>query len=258
MSSHPAPTKRELREQRRAARVAAERAEVAAATRRRRAWLLLATAAVAAVVVAIAAVASSSGGRPASVPSRTTADLFRGIPEHNGVLGDPKAPLTVTEFVDLQCPICAATSRTTLPLLVRDYVRTGKVKLDARTLHFIGPDSVRAARVAAGAARQDRLWPFLEAFYAAQGQENAGYVTDAFLRRVAAAAGVDADAALAAANGPAAQQRLARADGDAQRLGIDATPTFTVARGNGAPHVLAGGAHDARSLSAALDAEVGR
>jgi protein-disulfide isomerase len=222
-------------------------------TRTRR---LVAAAALAAVVVAAAAVASSSGGQPAA-PVATPA-LFRGIPEHGGVLGDPRAPVTLTEYVDLQCPVCAAAARETLPRLVRDYVRTGKAKLDVRTLSFIGPDSERAARFAAGAAEQRRLWPFLEAFYAAQGPENSGYVTDEFLRRVAAAAGVDADAALATANGAAAQQRLDRASADARRLGIDATPTFTVARGDGAPQVLASGAHDARSLAAALDAELRR
>jgi protein-disulfide isomerase len=256
MSSNPVPTKRELRERRRSERLAAERAEAAAVARRARTLRLVIAAGVAALVVAVAAIASSSGGKPA--PRTATADLFGGIPERNGVLGDPDAPLTVTEYVDLQCPVCAATARDTLPALVRDYVRAGKVKLDARTLHFIGPDSERAARVAAGAARQGRLWPFLEAFYAAQGQENSGYVTDEFLRRVAATAGVDADAALAAANGAAAQQRLDRASADAQRLGIEATPTFTVARGDGAPHVLAGGAHDEQSLAAALDAELRR
>jgi protein-disulfide isomerase len=87
------------------------------------------------------------------LPSQAAA-LFAGIPEHGGVLGHPSAPVTVTEYVDLQCPICAEASRTTLPALVKDYVRTGKVKLQGRTLHFIGPDSVRAARVAAGAERQ--------------------------------------------------------------------------------------------------------
>ena len=80
---------------------------------------------------------------------------------------------------------------------MRDYVRTGKVKLQARTLHFIGADSDRAAEVAAGAEQQGRLWPFLEAFYASQGEENSGYVTDGFLRAVARRPGVDATAALA-------------------------------------------------------------
>ena len=215
MSIHP--TKRVLREQRRADRIAAERAEAAAGARRTRAFRLLAAAGVAAVLVAVAAVVSSPGGQAA--PPAASSSLFRGIPERAGVLGDPRAPLTVTEYVDLQCPVCAAAARETLPSLVRDYVRTGKAKLEARTLHFIGPDSERAARVAAGAERQGRLWPFLEAFYAAQGQENSGYVTDGFLRSVATTAGVDADAALKFADGAAAQQRLNRADADAQRLG---------------------------------------
>jgi protein-disulfide isomerase len=245
------PTKRDLREQRRAERIAAERAEAVAGARRKRLLRLLAAAGLAALLVAVAAVASSPGGQPA--PTSAGSALFRGIPERDGVLGDPGAPLTVTEYLDLQCPSCAAAARDTLPRLVRDYVRPGKAKLDARTLHFIGPESERAARVAAGAARQGRLWPFVEAFYAAQGRENSGYVTDEFLRSVASAAGVDADAALAFADSAAAQRRLNRANADAQRLRIDSTPTFTVARGNGKPHVL-----DAGSVMAALDAELGR
>ncbi len=245
------PTKRELREQRRAERLAAEHAEAAAIARRARTLKLLVAAGVAALVVAVAAVASSPSGKPAAPVA--SSDLFRGIPERDGVLGDPAAPLTLTEYVDLQCPVCAAAARETLPDIVRDYVRTGKVKLEVRTLHFIGPDSERAARVAAGAAQQGRLWPFLEAFYAAQGQENSGYVTDEFLRSVAKAAGVDADAALAYADGAAAQQQLNRANADAQRLGIAATPTFTVARGDGKPRVL-----DSRSVAAGLDAELAR
>jgi protein-disulfide isomerase len=258
VSSQPSLTKRQLREQRRAERVAAEQAEAAAAARRTRSWRLLAATGLAVVVVGVAGLVSSSGGgkSPAATPPAQAATLFDGIEEHNGVLGDPNAPLTLTEYVDLQCPICAAAARDTLPTLVRDYVRTGKVKLEARTLQFIGPDSVRAARVAAGAADQDRLWPFLEAFYSAQGQENSGYVTDGFLRSVAKAAGVDAAAALKAANGAGAQDRLNRANADAQALGIDSTPTFTIARGNGKPHVLASGAQDPQTLAAAIDKEL--
>jgi protein-disulfide isomerase len=250
-------TKRELREQRRAARREAERAQAARAARRRRAWRLGAVAGLAAVVVVAAAAISSPSDDP-SRPAPPAASLFAGIPERDGVLGDPDAPLTVTEFLDLQCPACAAASSSTLPTLVNDYVRTGKIKLQARTLSFLGPDSVRAARVAAGAERQGRLWPFLEAFYSAQGTENSGYVSDDFLRDVARAAGVDADAALAQADSGFAQRRLERADADAARLGIDGTPTFTVARGEGAARVLAVDGLDPAAVAAALDREAGR
>jgi protein-disulfide isomerase len=228
-------TKRELRDARRAERRAAEQTTAARALRRRRlAWLGGAAALAAAVVAGAIAVSASGGGAPAPASSA----LLAGIPERDGVLGDPEAPLTVTEFVDLQCPVCAQAAATTLPAVIDDYVRTGKAKLEVRTLHFLGPDSVRAARVAAGAERQGRLWPFLEAFFAAQGPENSGYVTDDFLREVAAAAGVDAEAALAYAETAAAEAPLARANADAGRLGVDATPTFAVARGDGPATVV--------------------
>jgi protein-disulfide isomerase len=217
---------------------------------------LLAAVAAAAVLTAVAIAISASGGKTARTPGAPVSTLLQGIPERGGVLGDPNAPVTVTEFVDLQCPGCAAAARATLPQLVRDQVRTGQVKLEARTLQFLGPDSDRAARFAAGAAEQGRLWPFLEAFYSAQGQENSGYVTDEFLRSVARAAGVDADAAFEHADSASAQDALDRANADAQRLGIQLTPTFTVARGDAPARVLAG--NDAAAVAAAIRQERAR
>ena len=255
------PTKRELREQRRATRREAERAEAARQARRRRAWRLGGVVAVAAVAVVVAAAVSSSGGStepPQDTGGAEAAALFRGIPERSGVLGDPDAPITLTEFVDLQCPFCARVSTTTLPTIVEDYVRSGKVKLEARTLHFLGPESTTAAQVAAGAERQGKLWPFLEVFYANQGQENSGYVTDEFLRRIATAAGVDADEALAQANGDFAQRRLDRADAEGQRLGVESTPTLVVSANGREPHVLDADPLDPQAVSAALDRELER
>jgi protein-disulfide isomerase len=202
------------------------------------------------------AVSSSGGAKPA--PPATTSSLLAGIPENHGVLGDPKAPLTVTEYVDLQCPICARAAQSTLPALIRDEVRAGKVKLHVRTLHFLGLDSERAARVAAGAERQNRLWAFLEAFYARQGSENSGYVTDAFLRDVSKAAGVDAGSALGQADSAFATGRLRRADAAAARIGVTGTPTLTVRRGGGPERVLAASPLDAAAVQAELDRAAAR
>jgi protein-disulfide isomerase len=261
MSTHSKPTKRELREQRRAERLEAERAEAAAGARRRRTRMLLAAVGLAAAVVVIAVIAtsgSSSSNDAAKAPSGEAASLFAGIPENNGVLGDKQAPLTLTEYLDPQCPICAEASRDTLPGLVRDYVRTGKVRLQARLLHFIGPDSVRAARYAVGAERQDRLWPFLETLYASQGTENSGYVTDEFLTSIADASGVDPAKAKQVADSAASQDVLNTANSDAQQLGINGTPTFTLARGDGQAQVIGGGRHDLQSVSDAIDQALGK
>jgi protein-disulfide isomerase len=239
-------TKRELRAERRAVREAAERAAATAATKRRRLWRLAAVSGVALIAVAIAVAVSASGGSPKRVPTNNAANLVAGIPEHNGVLGNQDAPVTITEYLDPQCPICAEASKQTLPPLIDDYVRTGKVKLQARTLHFIGPDSTRAAEFAAGAREQGRLWAFMESFYAAQGPENSGYVTDGFLRDVAKSAGVDADQAFAFAKTSAARAALERADADAAAVGANSTPTFTIKRGNGKESILAVGPVDLR------------
>ena len=119
-------TKRQLREQRRAERQAAEAAERARATRKRRLFQLGGALGLAAIVLIAAIAVSSSGG---SKPTAPSPGLLAGISEHNGVLGDPKAPVTVTEFVDLQCPICAKASQTVVPSVINDYVRPGDVKL---------------------------------------------------------------------------------------------------------------------------------
>jgi protein-disulfide isomerase len=78
----------------------------------------------------------------------------------------------------------------------------------------------------------------LETFYAKQGPENSGYVTDGFIRSVASASGVDASKALAYAGGGKAQTPLSQANAEAQKLGVTGTPTFVVQHGNGTPQVV--------------------
>src|SRR5215218_6687076 len=59
--------------------------------------------------------------------------LYAGIPQDGIHLGKAGAPATLVEIADLQCPFCANYSRTALPSVVRDYVRTGRIRYE---LHF--------------------------------------------------------------------------------------------------------------------------
>jgi protein-disulfide isomerase len=222
------------------------------ASRRRRLSILAAALALAVAAIAVATLASggpTSHAAPRAAVALAHSTVVAGIPEHDGVLGDPTAPATVTEYVDLQCPICAQASTTTLPPLVERYVRTGKVKLRMRTLSFIGPDSVKAARFAHGAEQQGALWSFVENFYANQGRENSGYATDGFLQRVAAISGVDAGAASRYAGTDQAAQDLTAANDDAKAVGANATPTFTITKAGGKERILQVGPGD---ITAAL------
>jgi protein-disulfide isomerase len=265
MSSHPSPaSKRELRAARAAERKAAEAADRAHALRMRRLrWLGLAAAGAAVVVVLAVVLLSPSGnkdgqgGDAANITGAAAARaVFAGLPERNGIIGSPSAPITLTEFVDPQCPICAHASQATLPTVVEDYVRTGKVQLDVRTLHFIGPDSALAASFAAGARQQGKIWPFLEVLYRNQGAENSGYVTNDFLRAVADASGVDFDKALAYANSGAAQQDLQQAEAQSTTLGVQGTPSFAVSKHGGQPKLLSVDPTKPSALTSALDREL--
>ena len=127
-------SKRELRAERKAAREANERAEALAKARRRRSHPRRA-AGVAAVVLAVAIAVSASGGATKPVDATSgAAKLVAGIPESDGVLGDPKAQITVTEYLDPQCPICAQASKEALPHLINTYVkhRQGQAQGGAR------------------------------------------------------------------------------------------------------------------------------
>jgi protein-disulfide isomerase len=225
-------TRGERRAHARAAREAAERAERARAARARRLRLLGGVVALAAVVV-VAAIALSASGDDAEQaaqrsPAETTA-LFAGLPQDGFAVGRPDAPVLVEEYADLQCPACAQFSAQGLPDLVEQEVRGGRVRLVLRPLAFIGEDSVRAARFAAAVARQDLAWPFVERFYAMQGEENSGYVTDEFLREVASGVeGLDVERAFAERDAAAVTRELERAERDARELGVQGTPSFGV------------------------------
>jgi protein-disulfide isomerase len=238
-------TRKQRREQARAERKAQAAAEAARARRNRRMWQLGAVVVAALAIVGVAVAISSSGGgtkppsgsAPAAGGARAAA-LLNGIPQHGNVLGNPNAPVTLQEFADLQCPVCQAYSQNAMPRLIRDYVRTGRVRMVFRNLPIIGPDSERAAQVAASAAQKNRVWNFADVFYANQGTENTGYVTDAFMTKVARAAGVNASAALAQPPSAAAKAEL-RADATlTSQYGLDSTPSFLIGKTGRTPAVL--------------------
>lgn len=195
--------------------------------------LVVAAAAIIAVVVAITATKGPPHLRPGGpVPHSAEVNaLFAGIPESGATLGDPRAPVTLVEFGDLQCPFCMQFARSGLAGIVQRYVRPGKLQIVFRNLTFIGSDSQRAARMAAAAGAQRQLWPFIDLFYANQRTENTRYVTDEFLRAVAGAvSGLDVNRAVAERDAPASLAQIAQARSEQQRFGIRSTPSFLIGR----------------------------
>lgn len=232
-------SRQERRAAARAQREAAERAAAEGARRRRRLLQLGGVLLVAAaIVVAVVLIAGGGGGNgPGKQAGESVAGQkaiqaqLGGIPQHDITLGNPKAPVTLVEFGDLQCPVCAAFSNTVLPGVVKKYIRPGKVKLEFRNISFIGPDSQRMARFAAAAGFQDHFFDVAELIYANQGEENSGYATDAFLRKIGnAVPGLNVDRAMAQRTSGRVATQLSDAERLSQIKGVTATPTLFVGK----------------------------
>jgi protein-disulfide isomerase len=207
------------------------------------------TLVVATVVIATVTAVTAA----ASVPGAAGVDaLLRGVPQHGVWLGRPTAPVVLVEYVDLQCPYCAAFSKRTLPPLIRGYVRTGKVRILFRGMAFLGADSVTALRWTFGAAGQNKLWNVLELLYRAQGSENSGWVTPRLLASVAAAV-PGLNVAKLRRDAARADFQIAAAAAAAKTAKVPGTPYLEVGRSLSTLQPLRLESFDPQALAAAFD-----
>lgn len=180
------------------------------------------------VAVLIVATSGSGGGDPSNIEEQVEVNrLLAGIPQHEMLLGDPRAPVELVEFGDLQCSVCKYYSEHVLPPIIESQVKKGEVKIDFRVFTIIDEDSIPAGAAALAAGEQGRGWSYLELFYRNQGEEHSGYVNGEFLEAVARGAGVE--------NIPQWNQerkklvpQVEETTAEAQSLGFNGTPSFAV------------------------------
>ncbi|MGH2843392.1 MAG: DsbA family protein [Solirubrobacteraceae bacterium] len=193
-------SRKEQKEQARAARLAREQ-ESAAKRQRTRRLQVFGGVIAAAVIVVIVAIALSSGGGGAKKVDRAQAkadyaavhSLLAGIPQHGTTLGNPKAPVTLTYFGDLECPTCRAFTITPgyLSQFIQQRVRTGNVKVVYRSSCTATcnnhPQSVFTEQQVAAYATgmQNLFWDYAELFYQEQQDETSDYVNATWLQDLA-------------------------------------------------------------------------
>jgi len=233
---------------------------------KRRRLLLLGAAIGAAAVVAVVLIVVVSGGSSESGASTTSADTtgsppsssLAGIPQHGATLGNPNAPATLVVYEDPQCPFCRQWNVDTLPTVLRDYVRPGKINLEYRGVVIIGPNSVKGLRAIYAAAPQNTLWNMVDALYAQQGAENSGWITNDVIRSAAQQAGANPDQILARMNTPAVTAQLTRAAKQAAADQVRGTPTFVVEHPPALSQQLALTSLEPAEFDAALSAALGQ
>lgn len=189
-------TRKQRREQAREQRKALEEEALAGAKRKTRLTQLGVIVAIVVAAIVVILIATGGGGAKKVAPHSHEANqtdaavntLISGIPQNGNTLGNPNAPVTMQYFGDLECPICREFTLGALPQIIQKWVRTGKVKIEYRSLETATrePETFKTQQVAALAAgKQQKAWYFIETFYHEQGEEGSGYVTESFLQGIA-------------------------------------------------------------------------
>jgi len=204
--------------------------------------------------------ARDEGSAPVSAAApEPEPSLFAGIEQRGAALGSPRAPVTLVEYADLQCPYCAQWARDALPTLVEDYVRAGRLRIVFHGLAFIGPDSDKALRTAVAAGREGHLWEIVHGLYLNQGGENAGWVTDELVTGIAKGVpGLDPQALLASRWENSLDAQLKRFAAAAGAAGVNGTPAFQLGRTGGRLELVEVGSLGADGIVPAIDAALAR
>jgi predicted DsbA family dithiol-disulfide isomerase len=239
-------TRKQRRDQARAQRKAMEEAAAAGAARRTRLTQLGIVAAV--VIVAIVIILIATGGGSKKIPTtgnernkvvtEVTA-LIGAIPQNGNVLGSPTAPVTIQYFGDLECPVCQKFTLAALPSVINKWVRTGKLKIEYRSLETATKEAevFKSQQVAALAAgKQNKMWNFVETFYHEQGEEDSGYVTESYLQGIARQVpGLNLAQWSTARGDPQLAEQVSTTDAQAaSNAGFTGTPSFLIGRTGGA------------------------
>lgn len=138
-------------------------------------------------------------------------------------MGDPNAPITITEFSDYKCSHCATFALETEPLLVDQYVTTGKVYFVYRSMGgWINPQSLLAIEASYCAGDENKFWEFHDLVFMNQTTNFSNSLMKEFAKQLNLNES-DFNSCLSTGKYKDASNQ----DGiDGQALGVEGTPTF--------------------------------
>lgn len=156
-------------------------------------------------------------------------------------MGDPNAPVTIIEYSDFQCPFCRRFAEQTKPLLVEEYVATGKVRFVYRSFGlFIGQESLDAAEAAYCAGDQGKFWEYHDMLFANQIGENVGAFAPKRLLAMAEALGLDMTQFRQCFESHKYRDRAMQDQTEGRQAGVRATPSFVIIAPDGSTQLIEG------------------
>ena len=238
-------TRKQRREQARQERKALEAAEAASAARKRRLMQLGAVAGIVIVAIVVIVLATGSKENAAEKPAEQThaaknealeavKSEIGGIDQSGNTLGNSNAPVTLQYFGDLECPICREFTLGALPKIIQSEVRSGKLKIEYRSLETATrePEVFLRQQIAAYAAGKQNLgWYYIELFYHEQGQEGTGYVTESYLQGLASQVpGLNLSQWTTDRNDKSLEKQVLADEKAANEIGFTGTPSFMIGK----------------------------
>ena len=152
----------------------------------------------------------------------------------NPFIGQANAPVTIAAWGDFKCSFCRNFETQTLPLLIKDYVDTGKVKVVFMDFAFLGEKSVTLALYGRSVWKlypeQYSAWR-TAVFGAQDGEGNQGFGDASSVDKLnVTIAGIDAVKITAdvKANRSTYEAQINADKAEAQKVGIGATPSFVI------------------------------
>jgi protein-disulfide isomerase len=141
------------------------------------------------------------------------------------IRGRPNAKLTLVEFSDFQCPFCERFYRETLPLIDKEYIQTGKVRMVYRDfpLENIHKDAMKAAEAAQCAGEQGEYWKMHDKIF-----ENQKAMGMEDLKKYARELGLSGERFDECLDSGKYSEEVLKDFRDGQVLGVQGTPTFFV------------------------------
>jgi len=96
-------------------------------------------------------------------------EIFAYLTKDGPKRGSDKAPVTLVEFSDFRCSFCRKFWQTTLPLLDKKYISTGKVRFFYRHFAVFGRPSEIAGQAVECAGDQAKFWEYHDKLFASAG-----------------------------------------------------------------------------------------
>ena len=105
--------------------------------------------------------------------------------KHAPVLGSDTATVTIVEVGDYQCHMCKKWFEETRPLIIENYIETGKANLVFIDMPFLGYDSTPASEASYCADDQGRYWDYHSALFQYQQEIDDGWASATRLQAIA-------------------------------------------------------------------------